>query len=302
MPLQEAEKQEPLPAGVVARLGSRDISKAEYLDFLWIRFGKRAVQDYVGVLLIEQEAATYGIEIAPEVFEARVAERIQESLGGKDEAIFIAGLKRGGQSRAMYEKGLRTEMRKDLLLEKLTLATRVVTDTRIQGAFESNYGPKGVRTEVRHLLFMPNVLRAEKVRAGTRAADLDMAALKIEARSLAQDARDAIAAGADFAATAQAASHDRVSRDNGGLIAHYGGRIYGPVFGGTVDGLEPGALSPVIETGAGFHVVMVDSRVVTLRADVRSTLVEEILASPPSMHEKSSFLQALQSKADLQLW
>ena len=58
----------------------------------------------------------------------------------------------------------------------------------------------------------------------------------------------------------------------------------------------------VIETGAGFHIVMVDSRVRTKLEDVKALLVEQILAAPPSMHEKSSYLQALQSKAKIQMW
>ena len=283
-----------------------------------MRFGKRAVHDYIGLLLIEEEAETYGIKLYPEVLEQKVQERIRSALGGKTKEIFAEGLRRGGQSFAMYESGLRTEVRKDLLLDRLTLATRVATDARIQGAFEAEYGPAGVKTEVRHILFMPNVLRAEKVRAGAQPADLDMATLKAEARSLANETRKAIlhladdtkkkggaseiAANLNFQALAKERSHDRVSRETGGLIAHYGGRIYGDVFGATVKNLQPGDLSNVIETGAGFHIVMVDSRVRTQLEDVKALLVKQILAAPPSMHEKSSYLQALQSKAKIQMW
>lgn len=300
--LQEPEEPAPLPEGIVARVGDRTISLEEYKDFLWHRFWKRPVQDMVVEILLEQEAERYGIELAPEQVDEVVETRLEATRNTPRQGEFEEDLKRNGQDLEMFKESVRREARRDLLLNELVLATRVVTDERLQQEFERMYGPGGLTLKVRHVLLMPNLLRAEAIRGGKRPNEIDMEEMKRKARALAVEARGRLEAGEDFAVVAAAMSHDQTTKDNGGELRSYNGRLYGPAFKDAVTNLEVGGLSEVVETGAGFHVITLTDRVETKLDDVREELTVEILDSEPTWQEKSALVQALQGKADVQLW
>lgn len=298
----EEADQEPLPDGVVARLDGEDILRDDYLDFLYLRFGKRGVQEMIGGLLVEREAARHGITASPEEVAAAAEEREEASQRGLDQETFRANLRRNGQSYAMYRAQIEAEAREQILQRKLVLAMRVVTDQKIQDHFERKYGEGGVRMRVRHVLTMPNVLRAEKVRAGTAPGEVDMEEMRAQARAQAEQAQRRLAAGEDFAAVAAELSHDRVTKDAGGELQNYNGRLYGPDFRAALDALEPGGTSGVIESGAGFHVVRLEERTVTRMADVHDEIVEELMSAEPTFQEMSALRNGLIARADLRLF
>ncbi|HEX9792851.1 MAG TPA: peptidylprolyl isomerase [Planctomycetota bacterium] len=292
---------EPLPPGMVARAGERLITDEEYREYLWIRFGKRAVRDLVTDILVQREAERYGIQLTDEDIATAVDERIaaaRTSARGDLETELM----RNGQNLAMFRRALALELRRDLLAGALVRETRVATDERLQQAFEAQYGADGLVLTVRHMLFMPNVLRAERIRAGVKAVDIDPEQLKAEAREMAAAARARILGGGDFAAVCAEVSHDRVTKDQGGKLPRYDGRLYGPAFRTALDGLQAGGISEVVESGAGFHVVQLLARVETRFEDVREQLVGEILAAEPTWQEKQALMQALQTAADVQMW
>jgi hypothetical protein len=187
-------------------------------------------------------------------------------------------------------------------LDGIARATRAATDARIAAAFEADYGAGGTRVEVAHLLFMPHVMRAERIRGGADPKSLDAEALKQEARALAEAARQRAMAGEDFGALAAELSHDQVSKKESGRIANYRPGLYGPAFTDAVAALEPGGVSAVIETGAGFHVIRLVSRTVTRLQDVRPALIERIMNAEPDWQEREEILNALRGKSNLQLW
>ncbi len=299
---QDPAAQEPLPEGVIARVGDTDILRQDYLEFLYLRLGKRPVEEYVADLLVEQEAAAYGIVLEPAELEAMAAEREKTERETPQPGGFEERLEREGKDLAMYRALIREEIKREYLTGELVLATRVVTDERLQQEFEREYGLGGLKLKVRHVLIMPNVLRAERIRAGAKPNEVDLQALKGEARQLAADALSQLQGGADFAAVAAASSHDRVTREQGGELQNYNGRLYGPAFRAAVESMQPGDLSEVIETGAGFHVVQLVDRVETSLDQVRDALVKQILEAEPSWQERSALIQGLRAKAKIQLW
>ncbi|MBC8330054.1 MAG: peptidylprolyl isomerase, partial [Planctomycetes bacterium] len=289
--------------GAVARVGETEILKQDYLEFLYLRLGKRPVEEFVADLLVEQEAEAYGIVLAPARLEEMAAERERSERETPQPGDFEQRLQREGKDLAMYRALIREELRREYLTGELVLATRVVTDERLQQEFEREYGLGGLKLLVRHVLLMPNVLRAERIReSGVKPSEIDIEALKAEARQLAQAALARLRGGADFAAVAAECSHDRVTREAGGELQNYNGRLYGPAFRQAVEALQPGGLSEVIETGAGFHVVQLVDRTETRLEGVRDALVKQILESEPSWQERSALVQALRAKAKIQLW
>lgn len=296
--------QEPAPLGpgVVARLDGADISLADYQEFLWRQTGKRALGQMVDELLLEKACLRFGIQVDEAALGAAVEERMSQALQERPAAAFEADMRARGFDLPMLREMFRTEALRLQRLDGLIRATRSATDARILTAFEARYGTGGVKVEVRHLLFMPHVLRAERIRAGADAKNLDADALKAEAESLAREARARAAAGEDFAALAGALSHDQVSKKEGGLISSYRPGLYGPSFTEAVESLEPGGLSPVVESGAGFHVIQLVSRTRTRLEEVRAQLVAEVLAAEPDWQEREDLLAALRGKANLEMW
>lgn len=299
---QDPATPAPLPDGVVARVGDREIQQADYLQFLYQRLGKRPLEDYIADLLVEQEARAYGLELAPAHLEELLAEREQQDRQAAGDTGFLERLRNEGKDLAMYRAVLGAELRRDYLTGELVRATRVVTDERLQQEFERAYGPGGTKLRVRHVLVMPNVLRAERLRAGAKPTEIDLDALKVEARELAGRARARIAGGEPFAAVAAELSHDRVTKEQGGELQDYNGRLYGPSFLAAVEALPPGELSEVLETGAGFHVVELLDRSTTRLEDVRAELSRLILEAEPNWQERSALIQALRARAQVQLW
>lgn len=298
----QAELDEPLPVDVVARLDGKDISKQTYLDYLYQRFGKRGVREMVGDMLVEREASRYAIVIDSLEVKRLADEREAGARRGMEEADFLANLERNGQDYALYRAGLEIEVLNELRLSALVRKTRVATDEKIDQLFERKYGLGGVRMRVRHIVAMPNILRAETVRGGAEPSSIDMQEMREQSRARAEDARARIASGEDFAAVAAALSHDRVTKDRGGEIQNYNGRLYGPEFRNALNQLEIGQVSGVVESGAGFHVVELLERSETSLAEVREELIDEILDAEPNFQEMAGLRNALIEGADLRLF
>lgn len=304
LPLAQEPEKTPLPENAVARLGDRVISKQEYLDYLWFRFGKRALRDYIMDLLLEEEAERYQIKIEEAAVQAKVQEREDAARRSPRPVDFEEDLLRQGQTIEMFRQTIAHEIRQDMILGELVRQSRVVTDEKIQQAFQAKYGEGGVKVKLRHILVMPNFLKAQAIRGGAKPNEVDMEQIRKDARALVEGARQRLQGGAEFEAVCASVSHDQVTKDKGGELAHYNGRLYGPAFREAVLALQPGELSQVVESGAGFHLIRLDDRIATQLEDVRQSLIEEIMASEPSWQEKSSFRQALQTRAELrlQLW
>jgi len=301
-PEQEPQDPPPLGPGVVARLDGADISLAAYQDFLWKQSGKRALNQMVDDLLLEKACARFGIPVDEAAAGAAAEERLAQAAQGRPLADFEIEMRARGFDLPMLRDLFRTEALRLQRLDGLVRATRSATDARILAAFEARHGAGGLEVEVRHMLFMPHVLRAERIRGGADAKTLDQDALKAEAAALAEEARARAAAGEDFAALAGELSHDQVSKKEGGLIASYRPGLYGPAFTAAVEALEPGAVSPVVESGAGFHVVLLVSRTRTELAAVREQLIREVMEAEPDWQEREDLLAALRGKAKLEMW
>lgn len=79
-------------------------------------------------------------------------------------------------------------------------------------------------------------------------------------RQKAQEIRDAVAGGEDFAALAEAESTDAATAVQGGDLGVFGKGQMVPAFDSAVFAARPGALLGPVQTPFGFHVIRVDSR------------------------------------------
>lgn len=81
-----------------------------------------------------------------------------------------------------------------------------------------------------------------------------------DARARAQAAHDRIAAGEDFATVAREVSEDVATAPLGGDLGLFARGDNDPAFDDAAFALEPGALSDVVRSGYGFHVIRVDEK------------------------------------------
>jgi parvulin-like peptidyl-prolyl isomerase len=299
---QEQKPEKPLPEGVVATVGDTEIKLEQYKEFLWSRYGKRPLNQMVDHLLVNQAAKEYGVSVDKEALIATFEQRLEQSMQGRNRVDFEKTLHEAGQSMQMFTTNLRVDLAHEQLLDKLSLATRIATDDRIQRAFDAQYGAGGVKVRVSHILIMPHFLRAERIRSGEKAADINPDAMKTAARQMAETCLAELAQGANFEAQVDKYSHDQVSRQNKGELPSYRPGLYGPAFTAAVAELPVGQNSMIIESGAGFHIVQIQERKVTKLADVRATMVDEVMNALPTWQDREQVLVALRQAGEIKLW
>jgi peptidyl-prolyl cis-trans isomerase D len=135
-----------------------------------------------------------------------------------------------------------------LLFDPQTYVAQVqVPDDEIQGYYDSNQDDFRKREEVRarHILF--------KVTPGASPTDRDAA------RQRASDALKQLEGGADFAELAKQQSQDSTAPAGGDLGWFSRGQMV-PAFEKAAFGLAVGAMSEVVETPFGFHIVKVEEK------------------------------------------
>ena len=89
---------------------------------------------------------------------------------------------------------------------------------------------------------------------GAVGADPALRRSRAEARARAETLKQQIAAGAEFAAVATAESDD-ASKERGGHLGAFGPGVMHPDFEEALFRLAPGAISGVVETPFGFHLI-----------------------------------------------
>ena len=303
-PLQPQEPiiPPPLEAGVIAMVGEKSFSKDEYFTALYRQFGKRGVEEMVTDWLIEVEAEKYGIQISPQAETEAFLQREERERRGQTLEVFTNTLKGRGKDLALYQESLRHQIRQDLLLKELIRKTRIATDDKTWAAFENLYGLDGIKVEVRHILTMPNVLRASLIKQGKKPTEINRDELMEQAREMAHAIYSRLLAGEIFADLAKELSHDRVSKDSGGALPHYKGRLYGPAFRSAVEDLGVGEASGVIQSGAGFHIVQLINRTTTAFQTVHADLVQVVLTAEPTLQEMTHYRQGIFQNSKAQLW
>lgn len=120
------------------------------------------------------------------------------------------------------------------------------------------------------------------------------------AKARAQKLLDDLKAGADFAALAKQYSEDPGSGARGGDLGWFGKGRMVPPFEAAVDALQqPGALSPLVATQFGWHIIRLDERKPAIThsyEEVRDTLKAELITDLRKQ-ARSNLLAGLREQA-----
>ena len=195
--------------------------------------------------LLAQESRARKISVPDTDVDARVGE-IRKSF--PNEQAFTQTM----AAQGLTVEQVRTQARTSLEVAKVVdaeVTTKVaVQDTEVNAFYQQNLErfKQGETVHASHILIglPPNATPEQKAEAKTKA----QAALK------------QVRGGTDFATVARAQSQDSGSAPNGGDLGFFPKGQMTPPFEAAAFALKPGAVSAVVETQFGYHVIKVHER------------------------------------------
>ena len=195
--------------------------------------------------LLAQESRARKIAIADQDVDARLVE-IRKSFPSED------AFKQGIAAQGLTPEHLRDQARIGLEVAKVIdveVTPKVtVQDAEVSTFYQQNLErfKQGDSVHASHILFgVPQDASPEQ---------------KNEAKAKAQAALKEVRGGADFATLARAQSQDQGSAPRGGDLGFFPKGQMNPQFEDAAFKLKAGAISPVVETPFGFHIIKVHER------------------------------------------
>jgi peptidyl-prolyl cis-trans isomerase C len=301
-----AAPAKPVPAtlpDVLARVNGENVTKAEFDEYVQNLEGRaggpvpaeqrdqvyRGVLDQiVGYKLLLQESKARKVAIPDTEVEARIGE-IRKQFPSED--VFMQTL----IQRKMTLDQIRDDARQDMAIAKLIeteIASKIaVKPEQVQDFYAKNPDQFKEDESVR----ASHILIAFPENADAKAK----AAAKVKADQVLKDVKS----GKDFAALAKEHSQDPGSAVQGGDLGTFQkGQMVGP-FNDVAFSLAPGAISDVVETQFGYHIIKVvekkAGRTVPLE-EVRPQ-VEQYLQNKNRDDETEAFVKSLRAKSKVEI-
>jgi peptidyl-prolyl cis-trans isomerase C len=195
--------------------------------------------------LLAQESRTRKIAVADQDVNARLAE-IRKSFPSED--AFKQGIAAQGLTPEHLREQARTSLEVAKVIDVEVTPKVTVQDAEVSTFYQQNLErfKQGDSVHASHILFgVPQDATPEQ---------------KNEAKAKAQAALKEVRGGADFATLAQAQSQDQGSAPRGGDLGFFPKGQMNPQFEDAAFKLKAGAVSPVVETPFGFHIIKVHER------------------------------------------
>lgn len=222
------------------------------------------VSELIDRTLITQEAERRSLQITPE----RLAEAERKTVtqfGGDqkyDEYLTYHHL-----TRDEYRDVLKTEIYGELMRAELSKGVTVSEDdikTYYDAHRDDTAFQQPERVVASHILIAarPNLIKQELEREKKLTGEALKKGVREEMerrRQRAEELRRKAAGGADFAALARGSSDDPSSRERGGDLGTFTRDSHPRAFDDAAFALKPGAVSSVVQTDYGFHVIKVSS-------------------------------------------
>jgi peptidyl-prolyl cis-trans isomerase C len=259
---------------------------SQQLDSMEPMLKQQAVANLVNRTLLTQAANEANITVTAEQVDEKY-EEIKDNF--PDEESFIAQL---GKSNMTADE-FRIEVERGIKLEELvgirTAGAAAPTEEEAKEFYESNMQRFSTSDRIRasHILIKVEASDSEVVREQKKT--------KIEALH----AR--LVAGEDIATLASENS-DCPSKDKGGDLGFFGKGQMVKSFEDAAFALEPGEISPVVETQFGYHVIEVTEKEkaeVTSFDDARDSIID-YLADMKKQDEMNNYMTSLRESAEIE--
>lgn len=291
------------PQDVIVSVQGVPYTRQQFIDWLMqSNLHSSYLRQYVDHILVENEAKRLGIQVTE-------ADAMEKVIGELEQLV---DARYQGDWKAMRDDFARRDVRLEdyvrerryrAMFDKLRgeLARRnrqSPTENEIQGEYQRQYGPYGMKARVRHIFAAR--LRA-KPRLGADGKPVtDANAIDNLMREQIQQAKAALDAGRDFAAVAREFSDDLATKDKGGEIPGYNFRQYGTAFADAVRNLEPGQTSEPVHTAQGYHLIQVLEKSVHPLEEVRADIIAQLLTREPNPVEMQRVLTEIRQRAKIE--
>ncbi len=264
-PLAAQQPSPEVPDRILAVVGDSIVLKSD-VDLLMIQYQQSGqpipdtaevyrgiLENRVNELLIVQAAAR---DTSLHILDEQVSTLVQQELEARwrqfgGEQQFQAALRESGMTmedlRNMLAGDIRTRMLMREFIGKVSRERRPppVSDDELRRYFEENRAQFGRRPET---ISFTQVVILPKASDSARAT----------ARARLEEAMKELAAGADFATVARKYSEDPSTRDRGGDLGWFRSGAMVREFDQMAFAMQPGQISPIIETSFGFHIIKLE--------------------------------------------
>jgi len=253
-----------------------------------------ALKDLIDRQLILQEFRALqekGANIPDYVIDDRVQTIIREEFGG-DRGAFVRTLAAQGYTLTKFKEIEKEKIVVQAMRQSKVDNNFIVSPTRIQAYYNKNKMAYAIPAQVKLRMI---VIRNE--------ADSDIPGTGSK-KELASEIRQKITEGAEFARMAQMYSEDEGTQEVGGDWGWIETNTLNEKLTQVAFSLRPGEVSPVVEIGSTFYVLMVEAKksaAVKPMADVRDE-IEQNLIQQERLKVQNRWLDTLREKAYIKIF
>lgn len=266
------------------------------------------VSELIDRALIAQEAERRGLTIAPDKLATAEQRAIQQFGGEQKYDEYLNGFH---LSRTEYREVIKSELYGELMRSELS-KNLSVPEKEIIDYYEAHKGEpqfqQPERITASHILIASraNLIERQLKDEKSLSGDALAAAVREEIarrRRRAEDLRRKAASGSDFAQLAKESSEDPGTREAGGSLGSFARDTHSKAFDEAAFKLKPGAVSDVVETEYGFHVIKVFAHEIARVRTLEETTAEirARLLSKRQAEELTNWLKEARRKATVRV-
>ncbi|MEH7494620.1 peptidylprolyl isomerase [Neobacillus niacini] len=256
---------------VVAKVDGEAISKDELYDVMVEQYGAATVEQLIADKIVATEAKKEKVTITDEELNKEV-DKLKESYGGED--VFNQML----ESNNTTLNVLKEDLKNYLTIRKLLEPQIEITDEELQTYFEENkdsFG-EGERVKASHIL--------------------------VADEATANEIKQKLADGADFAELAREYSTDEGTKENGGELGFFAKGTMVTEFDDVAFTLPVNEISDPVKTEYGYHIIKVEEKKEAKEAnfDDSKTEIKETLIEQKLETEYSTWLENKKQDYDIE--
>jgi foldase protein PrsA len=255
----------------VAKVDGAAISQDELYDVMVEQYGAATVEQLIADKIVDSEAKKEKVTITDEELNEEV-DKLKESYGGED--VFNQML----ESNNTTVDVLKEDLKNYLTIRKLLEPQIEITDEELQTYFEENKDSFG---------------EAEQVKASH---------ILVADEATANEIKQKLADGADFAELAKEYSTDEGTKENGGELGFFAKGTMVTEFDDVAFTLPVNEISDPVKTDYGYHIIKVEEKKEAKeanfddsKAEIKETLIEQKLET-----EYSTWLEEKKQDYDIE--
>jgi peptidyl-prolyl cis-trans isomerase SurA len=233
-------------------MAMREMFSGEDLAREVAKMRESAIQDLIDRQLIIQEFRKREFDIPDHVVSDRIQAIILQEFGG-DRQAFIRTLQAQGYSINRFREMEREKIIVQAMRQANTKQDFVITPKQVQAFYDRNKGQYTSPEEIR--------LRMIVLRDGPQESALDGdLPIQGDKRAMAQEIREKLVNGADFARMASMYSEDPTTAEIGGDWGWIQRDTLNAQLTQAAFALGAGQISPVVQLGDSYYILLVDER------------------------------------------